>query len=51
MIGQLVSSQLLGINTGDNSVILNVQSMTSGSYTAVIETGEQNFSKMLIVSK
>ncbi len=51
MVGQLVSSQPYTVSAGDNNITFNVQSLASGSYSAVIETGEKNFSKILVVSK
>jgi hypothetical protein len=51
MVGQLVSNQPFSLNAGDNTINLNVQSLTSGSYSAIIEAGGKSFSKMLVVSR
>jgi hypothetical protein len=50
MAGQLVSNQPFAINAGNNVVNLNIQSLGSGDYSAIIEAGDKSFHKMLIIS-
>lgn len=51
VMGQLVSDMPLAINAGDNTVNLELASLNSGNYNAVIEAGGKSFTKSFIIVK
>ena len=51
MTGRLVSVNNNTITAGSNTVTLNVEELTNGNYTAVIEANGKNYAKKLLVSK